>query len=293
MSANIDKSPAGRAIGTADRRKNLVLLMTGLSLLMGEHEISGPTLDALTKAKNEPILKLVLDLNALLARTPVLPHGLARAIDALLKDVDSQPNRGVWKPWKGGGLPHDFTALAIWRNRDNPDYIRDIFRDKQGGAVRPPFHKTLATEHDALEWLAKNTTLELKLQERLGELRAEYEKRREELRAEASIIKTTAKELLADYKSNEVRADGQYKGKVVEVTGVVGAVRDTMLGGISVDLGTGKRWEFQFVSCFVSRDQAKVVAQLNKGERVKVRGRVTGLVMNVRVEDCRLVSTGG
>jgi hypothetical protein len=46
---------------------------------------------------------------------------------------------------------------------------------------------------------------------------------------------------------------------------------------------------FRWCKCFFDDAHAKKAASLSKGARVTVRGRVTGLMMNVVVRECEFV----
>lgn len=93
--------------------------------------------------------------------------------------------------------------------------------------------------------------------------------------------------LLADYKANEVRADGQYKNKLVEFRGTVGDVKKDIVGNPYVILTPHGGMIFPSAQCtFSDGGQA---AKLNKGDSIKVRGKIGGLMMNVQVRDCVVV----
>lgn len=94
--------------------------------------------------------------------------------------------------------------------------------------------------------------------------------------------------LLADYKGNEVRADQSYKGKLIETTGSVGDVKKSIGDSMYVTIGAGGPFEIPKLQCSLSSDQAGHAASLNKGERVTVRGHVSGLLFNVQMRDCRI-----
>ena len=94
--------------------------------------------------------------------------------------------------------------------------------------------------------------------------------------------------LLTDYKGNEVRADGLYKGKYVEVAGTVDDVKKDILNSMYITLGTGKMFEIPQVQCHLSDEQTAKAAALNKGQRATVRGHVDGLMMHVQIRDCVL-----
>jgi hypothetical protein len=96
-------------------------------------------------------------------------------------------------------------------------------------------------------------------------------------------------DLLDEYKDNEVRADAKYKGNTIEVTGLVGDVKKDILGSIYVTVGRGALFEFPVVQCFAASGQEAAAAGLSKGNKVTVRGRVSGLMMNVLVKDCSIV----
>jgi hypothetical protein len=91
--------------------------------------------------------------------------------------------------------------------------------------------------------------------------------------------------LLSDYKSNEVRADNQYKNKWLLVQG--GTV-DTVHSSY-IMVGTGKSFEIPQVQCILKSDQTGKAAGLSKGRRVNVRGKGGGQILNVIIHDCEIL----
>ena len=108
-------------------------------------------------------------------------------------------------------------------------------------------------------------------------------------RPKAAAVTVPLKELLSEYKDNEVRADSKFKGKSIETTGKVGDVKKGILGDTYVTVGTGKAFEIPMVQCFFGKDQTQKATSLSKGNKVTVRGRVDGLMMNVLVKDCEFI----
>ena len=100
-----------------------------------------------------------------------------------------------------------------------------------------------------------------------------------------------AARLLADYKGNEVAADNRWKGKTVRIQGLVGEIKKDLMDSIYVTIGTGADFEMQTVQCFAADGQSDGFAQLKKGARITMKGRVDGLMMNVLVKDCTIVPT--
>jgi hypothetical protein len=95
--------------------------------------------------------------------------------------------------------------------------------------------------------------------------------------------------LLGEYRDNEVRADANYKGQVIQTTGLVNDIKRDILDSIYVTVGTGALLEIPEVQCLLDEVHAKKAATLSRGSRVTVRGRVDGLMMNVLVKDCEFV----
>lgn len=99
-------------------------------------------------------------------------------------------------------------------------------------------------------------------------------------------------DLLADYKANEVKGDGKWKGKMVKVVGLVGEIKKDILDKPYVTLGTGADFEIPVVQCSLASGQEGAAANLTKGQAIAAKGRVTGLMMNVQLEDCEILIQG-
>ncbi|GEL72986.1 OB-fold protein [Myxococcus virescens] len=95
--------------------------------------------------------------------------------------------------------------------------------------------------------------------------------------------------LLSEYSDNEVRADSNFKDHVIQTAGIVDDVKKDIMNSVYITVGTGRQFEIPQVQCYVADDHVNKAANLSKGSRVKVRGRVQGLMMNVLVRDCEIV----
>ena len=94
------------------------------------------------------------------------------------------------------------------------------------------------------------------------------------------------KQILSSYKNNEVHADNLYKGKLVQVTGIIGDIKKDFLNNLYVTLGTGAEFEIPQIQAFFDDSKSGQLGQLNKRERLTVVCRVDGLMMNVIAKDC-------
>lgn len=96
--------------------------------------------------------------------------------------------------------------------------------------------------------------------------------------------RVTADQLIAEYKANEVRADKLYKGRLVEVTGVVGNVGKDILGDAYVTLRASEDFEFASVQC-VPKPRWNLY-DLQPGYTCTITGVCAGKFINVVLKDC-------
>ena len=102
-------------------------------------------------------------------------------------------------------------------------------------------------------------------------------------------IKISANELHQDYQANEVKADGKYEGKILQVTGTVEDVGKDITDTIYVSLSVGGEYSATSVQCFFADSHTDDAANLNKGDQVTIKGKGDGLMMNVLLRGCSLV----
>lgn len=99
-------------------------------------------------------------------------------------------------------------------------------------------------------------------------------------------LEISALELYRAYEANEVSADGQYKGKKLLITGVVGTIGKDVLDNPYVSLSVDY---LQSVNCYFDDKNNKVLSQLSKGQKVEIIGTCRGLTLtDVVVKDCEL-----
>lgn len=81
------------------------------------------------------------------------------------------------------------------------------------------------------------------------------------------------KNLISDYKDNEVAADEKYRGKLLDVSGVIygitnGITDDEMI----INIGTGEEYAFDYAYCYVKPSEKDKVLSLKKGDAVSMEG---------------------
>lgn len=82
----------------------------------------------------------------------------------------------------------------------------------------------------------------------------------------AELIAVTARELFTAYDKNEVAADKQFKGKMLEVTATVSSIDSGFSDDAVVQLNTGN--DFQTVSAQGDETFTDIASTLNKGQEV-------------------------
>jgi len=97
-------------------------------------------------------------------------------------------------------------------------------------------------------------------------------------------IKVTASQLYAAYRANEIDADNKYKGKILEVSGTVSTIGKDILDSPYVALKTDDI--IGVVQCMLENSEKSKAAGLQKGQRIVVQGKNSGLLMNVILRDC-------
>lgn len=95
----------------------------------------------------------------------------------------------------------------------------------------------------------------------------------------------SSKDLIAAYENNEVNADSIYKNKRVQISGVVSEIGKDLLDDPYITIAPTRGLNAREIQCEIDEKSA---ASLKKGQKVTVIGLVTGLVMNVQLEDCKL-----
>ena len=95
-------------------------------------------------------------------------------------------------------------------------------------------------------------------------------------------ITISASKLYKEYNENEIAADEKYKGKIIEVTGVIRDIGNDIMDNAYITL-VGDEY-FGDIQCYFN--EKSVVAKLSKGKRITVIGSCSGLMINVQINNC-------
>lgn len=102
-------------------------------------------------------------------------------------------------------------------------------------------------------------------------------------------IAVKAADLTKAYDANELAADGQYKGKLLEVSGTISNISETF-GSIQVDLEGHEKNGIVSVKCVFNEDQKQSVAVLRKGAQTTLIGKGDGMTagLYVGLNECKI-----
>lgn len=113
---------------------------------------------------------------------------------------------------------------------------------------------------------------------------AERDRTAAEVDAAAEVIVVNAPDLVADYEANEVAADRKYKGKILEVSGIIDSMGKDRADTPYIILAAGRRDTFRMVHCSFSGGEESELAALATGGNIAIRGKCNGLAMgNVQI----------
>lgn len=99
------------------------------------------------------------------------------------------------------------------------------------------------------------------------------------------VIVVSATQMAKDYESNEIAADEKYKGKMIQITGVVDGIEKDLFDNPFLSMDTG--WSGYFFHC--SFEDATQLKKLKKGQKVTVVGEGDRLSLNfINLKDCQL-----
>ena len=92
----------------------------------------------------------------------------------------------------------------------------------------------------------------------------------------------SARKLYEEYNANEIAADEKYKGKIIQVTGIIRDIGNDIMDNAYITL-IGDQY-FRDIQCYFR--EKSIVAGLSKGKRISVMGSCSGLMMNVHLNNC-------
>lgn len=105
---------------------------------------------------------------------------------------------------------------------------------------------------------------------------------------QTETIAISAGELISAYGENGVSADQKYKGKLLEVTGVVDSIDKDILDEAYVTLGTGEDFELISVQCYFDEKDLDSIMSLKKGDVVTIIGKCDGDLINIALLKCQV-----
>ena len=117
----------------------------------------------------------------------------------------------------------------------------------------------------------------------------EFNRGHTSLNEAAADFTLTAAELYAAYDMNEVDADQQYAGKIIELEGTVDRIENPTESIVNVLLNAGDD-KMGGVLCSFENLQAKHLDRVEEGVKIKLRGKCAGFLMDVSLQRCVIIN---
>ena len=96
-------------------------------------------------------------------------------------------------------------------------------------------------------------------------------------------IEITARQLYAAYDANEVSADAKYRGRLLEITGIITKIGKDAFGNPYVEIAT----QNEFSGVVAAFDSVDAVISLKKGYKLVARCRGAGMALgSPALDDC-------
>jgi len=110
-----------------------------------------------------------------------------------------------------------------------------------------------------------------------------YNKPHQSIAKEKAAYSLSAEQLYSQFDSNEEVANKTYLGKVIEVDGRIDQLTRDEKGNINIYLATSG---MNVVSCQMESKSVKQTTSLLPGDKVKLKGICTGMLMDIVLVDC-------
>ena len=115
-----------------------------------------------------------------------------------------------------------------------------------------------------------------------------YNKKPADVRRLQPDLSVTANSLIVAFNSDEVAANLKYLDKVIAVKGIIADIKiDSSTGQTSVILDSGD--PLSAVTCSFYNDEIGAVQKLSMGTEVVIKGKCTGKLMDVVLNNCSIV----
>ena len=102
-------------------------------------------------------------------------------------------------------------------------------------------------------------------------------------------LNISATELINAYKENEVKADKMYKGKIVEVNGIVDGIDSGISDEAIIRLSDGDEFSIYTVSCYIDDENQDKACELKKEQNVTIIGIASGEIAGTPcIKECKI-----
>lgn len=143
-----------------------------------------------------------------------------------------------------------------------------------------------SSSKDVEDTIAKETVTTKEEKDKPKEEVTEEDTQKEEVPEEKQVeyIAISADELSSALDSNAMKAQEEYKGKDLAITGKLGTVDSA---GSYIAIETNDNWDFTNIQCYLqSEEQKQIIKEMTKGDAITIKGHCTdvGEIMGYSID---------
>lgn len=101
-------------------------------------------------------------------------------------------------------------------------------------------------------------------------------------------LRVTASQMFEAYEENEIAADENFKGKVIQINGQVREVGKT-LGTAYIMLQGGGEFDVLGVQCVLDEESLKIAASIKRGQEITLIGKFDLKFGNILIKHCKVL----
>jgi hypothetical protein len=102
-------------------------------------------------------------------------------------------------------------------------------------------------------------------------------------------LKMTAPGMFAAYDGNAIAADAKFKGKTIEVSGVVQSIGKDILSHAYIGLSGGGDFHIMVVQCYLDDAALPAAAEVQKGQSLRLIGKFDSKFGNILLKKCEIL----
>jgi hypothetical protein len=116
----------------------------------------------------------------------------------------------------------------------------------------------------------------------------EYQRKPADITRVEPVAKINVATIVDLYENNETKANQQYLGKIIQVSGTITDINNQQDTLINISLGDSS--SLHKVSCLLDKRHMNAIKKYKPGEAITIKGICTGFLLDVELNRCVIVN---